>query len=110
MSTALSGNTRLQQTTSSYMMETVSSQSNRVGASQAKLENLQNLTQGIQGMKNNRFYCYLNACLQCLAPITEMRNHYLTQTYAGYTELKTLRNNFDYSNGMYLFYKAMFKK
>lgn len=60
-------------------------------------------------MKNNRFYCYLNACLQCLAPITEMRDHYLTQTYAGYKELQTLRDNFDYSNGMYLFYKAMFR-
>jgi ubiquitin C-terminal hydrolase len=60
-------------------------------------------------MKNNRYYCYLNAFLQCLAPISELRNHFLTQEYAKYKEVKTKRDDFSFSNGMFLFYKYMFK-
>jgi ubiquitin C-terminal hydrolase len=35
------------------------------------------LKDGIVGLKNNSLYCYMNACLQCLLPITELRDYYL---------------------------------
>jgi ubiquitin C-terminal hydrolase len=41
-------------------------------------KNLINLSDGIVGIKNISYYCYLNAFMQCLIPIDEMRNHYLT--------------------------------
>lgn len=47
--------------------------------------------------------------MQCLAPITEMRDHYLLQKYASYKDIRTKRDDFNFSNGLYLFYKAMFK-
>lgn len=37
---------------------------------------------GVVGLKNNSMYCYLNACMQCLAPIDQLKQHYEAQTYA----------------------------
>ena len=36
---------------------------------------------GIVGLENNTFYCYMNACLQCLMPISELRDFYVMQKY-----------------------------
>jgi ubiquitin C-terminal hydrolase len=72
-------------------------------------KNLQDLTDGIVGIRNNSFYCYLNALMQCMVPIDEMRNHYLTQEYAKYKTITTMRDDFSYSNGLYTFYKNVFK-
>jgi ubiquitin C-terminal hydrolase len=41
-------------------------------------KNLVDLSDGIVGIRNISFYCYLNAFVQCLIPIDEMRDHYLT--------------------------------
>ena len=41
-------------------------------------KNLLDLTDGIVGIRNISHYCYLNALMQCMVPIDEMRNHYLT--------------------------------
>ena len=30
---------------------------------------LQDLTEGIVGLKNNSLFCYMNAFMQCMAPI-----------------------------------------
>lgn len=35
------------------------------------------LKEGIVGLKNNSLYCYMNACLQCLSPISELRDYYI---------------------------------
>ena len=35
------------------------------------------LEDGIVGFENNALYCYMNACLQCLLPISELRDHFL---------------------------------
>lgn len=32
---------------------------------------------GVVGLENNTFFCYMNACLQCLLPIEEMRDHFV---------------------------------
>ena len=61
-------------------IDTVSNQSEK----KQPIQNLDNLKDGILGMRNNSYYCYLNAFMQCLAPITEMRDHYLLQKYANY--------------------------
>ena len=61
-------------------------------------------------MRNNSYYCYLNAFMQCLAPIIEMRDHYLLQKYALFKDIRTKRDDFNYSNGLYLFYKAMYRE
>lgn len=47
--------------------------------------------------------------MQCMVPINELRDHYLTQEYAKYKATDTLRNEFSYSNGLYTFYKNVFK-
>lgn len=39
------------------------------------------IREGVIGLRNNSLYCYMNACLQCLLPIDEMRDYYLTQMY-----------------------------
>lgn len=47
--------------------------------------------------------------MQCLTPINEMRDHYLSQTYAKYKNVNTRRDDFSFSNGLYLFYKAAYR-
>lgn len=42
-------------------------------------------------------------------PIDQLRDHYLTQEYAKYKTVSTKRDDFSYSNGLYLFYKSVFK-
>jgi len=48
--------------------------------------------------------------MQCLAPIMEMRDHYLLQKYAAFKDTRTKRDDFNFSNGLYLFYKAMYRE
>jgi hypothetical protein len=61
-------------------------------------------------MKNSSYYCYLNALLQSLAPIDEMREHYLTQSYSKYKTVATKRDDFSFSNGLYIFFKSGFRE
>lgn len=61
-------------------------------------------------MKNNNQYCYLNAFMQCLAPISEMRDHYLMQRYTFYKDTSTKKGDLKFSECLYLFYQAMFKE
>lgn len=71
-----------------------------------------NYEDGIVGLQNNTFYCYMNACLQCLVPITELRDHYVLQRYFDVAERGTTktRNNFDFSNRLHEFYDAVYSK
>lgn len=46
--------------------------------------------------------------MQCLAPINDLRDHYLSQEYAKYKEITTKRESFDFCNGLYLFFKQGF--
>jgi ubiquitin C-terminal hydrolase len=46
--------------------------------SKTSVKDLKNLTDGIVGLHNNRYYCYMNAIIQCFAPMIELRNYYLT--------------------------------
>lgn len=69
---------------------------------------------GIVGLENNTFYCYMNACLQCLVPILELRDHFSLQDYydvalAGKGITRT-RNNFDFCNRLHEFYCVVFSK
>lgn len=108
MSTGLTINNRLAAVNTSYA-ESISTLSNVGGGGYRKHKNLIDLKEGIAGIRNNSFYCYLNAFMQCLAPITQMRDHYLTQEYAKYKETRTKRDDFNFCNGLYLFYKAMYR-
>jgi len=65
---------------------------------------------GLVGIKNNSMYCYMNACMQCLLPIDELRDHFLRQEYAKYQEVITMSNDFAFCNSFYLFYKAVFRQ
>eukprot|EP00347_Sterkiella_histriomuscorum_P013357 403365027 len=72
-------------------------------------KNLIDLSDGIVGIRNINYYCYLNAFMQCLVPLNEMRDHFLTQEYAKYKSVTTKRDDFSFSNGLYLFYKNVFR-
>jgi len=47
--------------------------------------------------------------MQCLIPLDDLRDHYLTQEYAKYKSVTTKRNDFSYSNGLYTFFKNVFR-
>ena len=51
------------------------------------------LREGIVGLKNNSLYCYMNACLQCLLPITELRDYYLNMEFKRFHDDKTVSNS-----------------
>ena len=78
-----------------------------------KYARLPNFEDGIVGLENNTFYCYMNACLQCLVPVWELRDHFVMQSYydvalqGGYTLTK---NNFDFCNRLHEFYSVTFSK
>ena len=55
------------------------------------------LKDGIVGLKNNSLYCYMNACLQCLLPIDELRDYYINQEFRRFHETKTISNSNEYS-------------
>ena len=48
----------------------------------------------------------MNACLQCLVPINELRDHYVTQRYFDVADRGRTRtgNNFDFSDHLHQFY------
>lgn len=72
-------------------------------------QNNQKLKDGIVGLKNNSLYCYLNSCIQCLLPIEAMRDHFLSQQYAEYKSIQTMRNDFSFCNNLYIVYKNVFR-
>lgn len=103
----------LQSTSSNFsrgkMQTTVSSNARYQDSDKRLHKNLHDLSDGIVGIRNISYYCYLNAFVQCLIPIEEMRDHYLSQEYAKYKSVTTKRDDFSYSNGLYLFYKNVFR-
>lgn len=86
-------------------MQSSSYKSDNLSAAKRLSKQPNDLSEGIVGIRNNNFYCYLNAFIQCLIPIEEMRDHYLSQEYAKYKSVETKRDDFSYSNGLYLVYK-----
>ena len=53
----------------------------------------------------------MNACLQCLLPIKELRDHFLKQDYLEYEKLGERRlNDFSYCNNFSKFYYSVFSK
>ena len=62
------------------------------------------LGDGIVGIKNNNLYCYMNACLQCLLPIKELRDYYLNQDYIRFQNQKCVSNSLDYCTMMAQFF------
>ena len=67
---------------------------------------------GIVGLRNNRFYCYMNACLQCLLPIHELRDYYVGMKYEGALSkgISRHRERQPYSNTLNEFYCTVFSK
>ena len=67
---------------------------------------------GIVGLENNTFYCYMNACLQCLLPVTELRDHYVMQNYWNVVANGTTRtrNNFEFCNRLHEFFNNAYSK
>ena len=54
----------------------------------------------------------MNACLQCLVPIGELRDHYMTQSYLNVLDRDRTNNsnNFDFSDRMHQFYVDVFRR
>lgn len=68
--------------------------------SEKKSKQLKNLKDGIVGLKNNSLYCYMNACLQCLLPITVLRDYYMNNEFKRFHNTTTLSNSNEYSRKM----------
>ena len=69
------------------------------------------LEDGIVGLHNNTYYCYMNACLQCLLPIDELRDHFIMQDYADVLQKgNRLKNNFEYCNRFHDFFNIVYSK
>jgi len=66
------------------------------------------LKDGIVGLKNNSLYCYMNACLQCLLPITVLRDYYLNAEFKRFHHATTLSNSNEYSRKMAEFLSGVF--
>ena len=47
--------------------------------------------------------------MQCLVPVPQMRDHYLTQHYSKFKSVTTKMDDFNFSNGLYLFFKGVYK-
>ena len=47
----------------------------------AATKSSQNYKEGLVGLENFRFFCYLNACLQALMGISELRDYYVNEEY-----------------------------
>ena len=65
---------RLQEEEDSRSYRSQNSAQRAQGNSQRQMQHLED---GIVGLHNNTFYCYMNACLQCLLPIEELRDHFI---------------------------------
>ena len=75
-----------------------------------KYEQPPQLEDGIVGLHNNTYYCYMNACLQCLLPIDELRDYFIMQEYASFRNKKRIKNNFEYNNKFHEFFDIVFSK
>lgn len=54
------------------------------------------LKEGIVGLKNNSLYCYMNATLQCLACVDDLRDYVLAGKFERFSNKKTVAKNFKY--------------
>mmetsp|Transcript_19211 Transcript_19211/g.18351 ORF Transcript_19211/g.18351 Transcript_19211/m.18351 type:complete len:147 (+) Transcript_19211:70-510(+) len=52
------------------------------------------MTDGIVGMQNYSYYCYLNSCLQCLLAIDHLRDHYMNREFRMFKEKNRVKNSF----------------
>ena len=84
-----SGRGRKEQTHNPSMANTMKTSKKRVHHKELK--------DGIVGLKNNSLYCYMNACLQCILTITEMRDYYMNEDYRRFHEDRTVSNSNGYS-------------
>ena len=51
------------------------------------------LKEGVVGLKNNSLYCYMNATLQCMACVDDLRDYILEQKYINFSNKKTIAKN-----------------
>jgi len=67
------------------------------------------LKDGILGLKNNSLYCYMNACLQCLIPIVELRDYFIKNEFNRFANTQTMSNSNDYCRSFNEFYEEVYK-
>lgn len=59
---------------------------------------------GLVGLQNYSYFCYLNSCLQCLISIEQLRDHYLYKEYLKLKDLSRIRNTFRLSTTLTKFF------
>ena len=50
----------------------------------------------------------MNACLQCLMPITDLRDYYLSQEFTRFSKARTVQRGNDYSKKFYEFFSDVY--
>ena len=68
------------------------------------------LEDGIVGLHNNTFFCYMNACLQCLLAIAPLRDFFLSRSFLSDKHRQRRKNNFEYHLKFEEFYATCFSK
>lgn len=74
-------------------------------------KNRPRLYDGIVGLENSTYYCYMNACLQCLIPIDELRDHFIMQEYVDACgNVKRMKRHFDFCEKFHDFYNLIYSR
>jgi len=68
------------------------------------------LSEGIVGLQNYSYYCYLNSCLQCLLSVDFLRDHYLNREYRAFKDKSRIKNSFRLSLAFTKFYQDVWIK
>lgn len=63
---------------------------------------------GIVGLKNNSLYCYMNATLQCMIPIADLRDYFLDCKFQRFSNEATVSNSSDYSRKFAEFFEQVY--
>lgn len=63
---------------------------------------------GVVGLKNNSLYCYMNATLQCMACVEDLRDYVLEQKYMRFSNKKTIGKSQKYYEQFYKCFEEMF--
>ena len=68
------------------------------------------LSEGIVGLQNYSYFCYLNSCLQCLLAIDQLKFHFLNREFRKFKDLPRVRNTFRLSLSFTKFYQDVWLK
>ena len=80
---------------------------------QQRQDLLSQLSEGIVGLQNYSYYCYMNSCLQCLLAVEQLKDHFITLAYKEkfpHSKPARVRHTFKLSLAFTRFYQDVWLK